>query len=605
MTKPCIEEFAVHHPEAFPHEPCRSEDIGLKSFFLGPQAENGPWVEAQVLGLLRRWFSWRRSQFPADGNAISAADGRDPDFERRQGRFGAALNRLLTELEGEVPKFSPRYVGHMYSEIGLPALLGHVAALLHNANNISGESARVGVRLEDEAIRGLLGMIGGAAGTGFGHFTSGGTVANYEALTRARARAALWTATAAATGAATSPFAAAHLGWREHDTRHAAVAEAELSYLNSVHTNPFEVAERLAKRFGQPWRGPVILVPASKHYSWTKGVELIGLGGEAFWQVPLDAAGRLSIAALRNSLARAEREGRPVALVVSVAGTTELGQFDPVDEVQDLLDALARDRGLHVWHHVDAAYGGFFASMDPAAAAPESPMQRALAGMARADSVTLDPHKLGYVPYACGAFLVRDERDYTLSAQKAPYIRFEPLDRGPYTIEGSRAATGAAATWMALESIGLDADGYGRILARTIAIRRRIEARLAGSAAPIRLIPDLEANIVGFTVAYPGETLSQANARAEAIAAALSPAGHGPFFVSKTTLYASAYSELLGRLAAQWNAVADTDRVVLVRMCILNPFIDSLEMSVRLTDELVATIEGLVVGPANATGSAP
>jgi glutamate/tyrosine decarboxylase-like PLP-dependent enzyme len=571
--------------------PCDPRDVGLKSFFLGPQSENALWVLDLVHELLTRWFAWRRRLHPGDGEAISRSDQETREFLKRRRDFAATLGELAHRFEDEVPKFSPRYIGHMFSEISLPALLGHVTALLHNPNIISGESARVGVTVEDQAIHALARMLGMPAGTS-GHFTSGGTVANFEALVRARGRMAAWLARVAATEPTMSLFAAAHCGWAAFDRLPAAPAAAGF---NVVESNPFEAGERLSAVFGAKYRGPVVLVPENKHYSWLKGVSLLGLGEEAFWPVALDARGRLDIASLRSRLAQSEAQGRPVLMVVSVAGTTELGQFDPVDKVQDLLDELRTARGLHVWHHVDAAYGGFFGAL-----APDSParagtaMDRALAAVPRVDSVTLDPHKLGYVPYATGTILVRDSRDYLVRAVGAPYIRTSGNDRGPYTLEGSRAATGAAATWATARTIGLDGEGYGRILARTIRSRHHLSEALHASGLPVRIAPDCEANVIGFTLAPEGEPLSVTNTRTEHLFEAFARGRGNGFAVSKTTLYAKSYDAYLRRFVAQWTHAVDADHLVLLRCCLLNPFFDSQEMHVHFPEEFVKTLRRLL-----------
>src|SRR5690606_29173426 len=110
-------------------------------------------------------------------------------------------------------------------------------------------------------------------------------------------------------------------------------------------------------------------------------------------------------------------------MVVSVAGTTELGTFDPIDEVSKLLTTYRDERDLHIWHHVDAAYGGYFCSLDrttlPKATA------KAVKGIQDSDSITLDPHKLGYVPYASGSLLIRSSPDYFMSPFGAPYVQFQ------------------------------------------------------------------------------------------------------------------------------------------------------------------------------------
>ncbi len=47
---------------------------------------------------------------------------------------------------------------------------------------------------------------------------------------------------------------------------------------------------------------------------------------------------------------------------------------------------------------------------------------RALDAIAKADSVTVDPHKMGYQPYACGAIAFQQDGVRDFVRQKAPYI---------------------------------------------------------------------------------------------------------------------------------------------------------------------------------------
>lgn len=585
-----------------PNLNCTPEDISLKSLFLGPQSENRLWLAGMVEGLLGRWFSWRRRIYPEDGSAISLADQALPAFQERRARFAASLDQLTSRFEAEMPKFSPRYVGHMFSEISLPALLGHIAALVHNPNNISAESSQVGVVVEDEAIRALAVMLGFDAGAR-GHFTSGGTIANFEAMLRARARCASWLALSAATDEGATFFEAAHMGWQRFESvRTASSADvlARAKELDLVEGgDPFMVASELSAAFQTPFRSPIVLVPDHRHYSWRKGVSLLGLGAEALWGVSLDDEARLNITDLRAKLAAAEHQNRAVLMVVSVAGTTELGQFDPVDQVQDLLDELAVSRGLHIWHHVDAAYGGFFATLSRVSAesSATASLESAVRAISRVDSVTLDPHKLGYVPYACGAFLTREEKDYTVKSQGAPYIQFETRDRGPYTLEGSRPATGAAATWMIAKAVGLDPDGYGRILSRTLRITQDVTRALQASNLPLRIAPNLDSNVLCFAVADDGSRLSEANRRTTALFDLLAPGKGARFTVSRTTLSADSYDLYIRRLVETWNGQADSSELTLIRMCLINPFFDAKEMDVSFTDDLVAYLTQIMSEP--------
>ncbi len=520
--------------------PCNPKEVALKSFFLGPRAENAKWVKGLVSRILDHWMDWRRSLFPQDGSAISPEDQELPEFIERQKNFEDSAIELLTRFEKEVPKFSPRYVGHMFSEISLPALIGHVVTLLHNPNNISGESSRVGIQIEDEAVRFLAQMLGYPPESATGHFTSGGTLANFEAMLRARSR----------------------LG---------SASEAQRS---------------------------VMLVPENKHYSWQKGWRMMGMSKESLWPIALDAQGRLSVNSLKALLKRASGENRPVLMVVSVLGTTELGGIDPVNEVQTALDEWSDAQGVRIWHHVDAAYGGFFTTMDLEKTDVLSfESKQALSAVSRSTSVTLDPHKLGYVPYASGAFLCRDPKDYFLTGfEEAPYIDFNrSIDRGPYTIEGSRSAAGAVATWMSAKTMGFHSNGYGLLLERTIRIRRELSDRVSSEEAlQIKIAPGCDTNILCFSCPREGEKISVTNQRTLKVFEAFSPKKNGEFIVSKTALQWRSYDAYLGEWIRSWSGVRDEDELVLVRMSMMNPFFGSVETDVNYADLFVENLKGIL-----------
>jgi glutamate/tyrosine decarboxylase-like PLP-dependent enzyme len=584
---------------------CDSKEIALKSFFLGPQAENAAWVMDLLSGVFERWTNWRKSLFPKDGRAISTQDQNSKNFMERRRAFEATTQELLTRLEKEVPKFSPRYVGHMFSEVSLPALVGHIVTLLHNPNNISGESSRIGTQIENEAIEFLLSMVGFLKEEGTGHFTSGGTIANLEALIRAQSRMALWLSSRAVLKAQGKikefdPVLSAHQGWQSFDEsmneiKRALIDPLEIAKWKFGVGNPRELSDRIeVLSGGQEFLGPILLVPENKHYSWQKGCRMLGLGTEALWPIRLDANGRLSIGHLRQLIDLAIVKGRPILLVVSVAGTTELGGIDPVDQVQALLDQWKRASGINIWHHVDAAYGGFFRTLDLKATEVFSTgIKQALTAISRADSVTLDPHKLGYVPYASGAFLTRDWRDYYFSTfEDAPYIDFDQVqDRGPYTIEGSRSAAGAIATWMTAKTMGLNPEGYGLLLERTARIAKELAERLKQEDLPIQIAPGCDTNILCFTCAYLNESISRSNKRTLQVFEAFSPHRNSSFIVSKTTLHWKSYSTYLDEWTQQWSAGRDADAVVLIRMTMMNPFFSSVETDVNYLDLYVQELK--------------
>ncbi|WP_421785076.1 pyridoxal phosphate-dependent decarboxylase family protein [Hyphobacterium sp.] len=548
------------------------------AYFLGPKSENASWVRAEFQAILEQWFNWRRSLFAEDPSPLPDELRMGPSFLAERERLAQEVAMLCERLTGEIPKYTPRYIGHMVSELSIPAMLGHFATLLHNPNNTSRDVARVSGAIEDEAIAMLAGMIGFDPDAAQGHFTCGGTLANFEGVWRARYRLdhflALGLAIAETTGEAMDAFACGHMGWARYrrliDDH--GLSDDILRKASAVVANPFDAAARIAKATGRPWRGPVLLVPGNKHFSWLKAANVFGLGEEAFWPVALDGQGRLSVSALKTAIMRARSEGRPVLLVVTVAGTTEAGEIDPVDKVCDLLDEM-RDEGVDIWHHVDAAWGGFLCSMLGGSAADvlDDHCRRALAGIRRAHSVTLDPHKLGYVPYACGAFLTRDAECYANSLFAAPYIdRAATNDRWMMTLEGSRSGAGAAAVWLTGKTLGFNPDRFGDMLAGTIESCRYFAAALADGVPLARMLSPTDSNILCFSLAQDGENLSESNART--LKAFEGFAGDPEFSVSKTVLKVENYSELINAHLADYGGRPDTDSLVLLRCVFMNPF---------------------------------
>src|SRR3546814_2577399 len=102
-------------------------------------------------------------------------------------------------------------------------------------------------------------------------------------------------------------------------------------------------------------------VCSSDLYSWPKAMKLLGLGTANLLSVP-EQGMRLDAAALEERLDACLRAKRPVLMSVAVLGTTEFGTIDPVHRVIGARDAAA-NRGLGHWVHVDAAWGGYLATL--------------------------------------------------------------------------------------------------------------------------------------------------------------------------------------------------------------------------------------------------
>ena len=555
-------------------------DGSKSTLFIGPKGEQGRIFSSLWDHLFSVTMQRRSQRFANDSEWHPlATTAHDSD----QATVLSALEELLGLLREEIPTFSPRYLGHMVSDVSIPALLGHMAMLFENANLASREAAVVGSALETEAINLLANMVGLDPKPARGHFTSGGTLANFEAVWRARYRLDHWLALGIwlkVNGHSNAPlFDWAHCGWSVYHEQMKChdLSEPDLLPYSSVVMGALAMSRFAREHFEEEWPEPVLLVPGNKHYSWPKAANIFGLGREAVWSCDLDEKGRLSPDALKAQIGRAEVDGRPIMMVVSVAGTTELGMIDPVDKVADLLDELCEHRGLHIWHHIDAAYGGYFCSvLKGDASSLSAASEAALCAFPRASSLTLDPHKLGFVPYACGAFLVPDANAYLVSNIHAPYLEEIADAKFPSwstTLEGSRAATGPSAVWLSAKIMPLDSHGHGWFLNKSLSITHMLYDVISRVSPNIRMLDSSDTNVMCFAIAAEGDSLSEANRKTDVVIAHFRESSE--LSATRTGLTVENYGQLVTRTVAGWDGVLDSDQLTVVRMVVMNPYLDN------------------------------
>jgi glutamate/tyrosine decarboxylase-like PLP-dependent enzyme len=169
--------------------------------------------------------------------------------------------------------------------------------------------------------------------------------------------------------------------------------------------------------------------------------------------IPVDLDGRMDIDALDKRLGQHLKNQQAIYAVVAVMGTTQEGAVDPLDEILKLR-CKYQSKGLSFCIHADAAWGGYFTSMtddvdqlDPKSnerktyvAKLQLPQRtaRQLVSMGLADSITIDPHKSGYVPYPAGGLCYRDGRMRFLVTWTTPYTKngFNTESIGIYGVEG-------------------------------------------------------------------------------------------------------------------------------------------------------------------------
>ena len=205
------------------------------------------------------------------------------------------------------------------------------------------------------------------------------------------------------------------------------------------------------------------------HYSVEKSLDLLGLGRDSLRKIETDERFHIRLDRLRNTIKADIAAGRRPFCIVGVAGTTSTGVIDPLPELSE----IAREYDL--WFHVDAAYGGGLAFSDKHKAK--------LRGIELADSVTFDPHKWMFVPFSCGAALVRegaqvlrDSFDMSpeyLSEQRG--FADAPLDFFRYGQMGTRRFN-SLKLWMCFKFMGK--RGYAETTKRHIELTQHLARRL-------------------------------------------------------------------------------------------------------------------------------
>lgn len=505
----------------------------VEAWFLGPKAENADEFERLVIEAVRDQAYWRRNYHPSDPTHITDEIKRSPEYLQAMDALKDGYRELLAFLKKSVPFFSMRYQGHMNWETTLAGALGYFAAMLYNPNNVAFEGSTATTILELLTGDDLCRMLGYQISTDpdskairpWGHITCDGTVANIEALWSARnlkfhplaLREALVLDPALAAGHALevslptgctaklldlttwqllnlSPDAVLNLQVRlttEFGIARDVVANATGRY--SLQALGFLAFGR--KFLSDITGDPVVFVPGTKHYSFPKAAAILGLGADNLMNVAVDLDGRVDLAVLKKHLDRCRDEQRPVIAVVAVMGTTEESAVDPLANILDLQASYAK-QGLMFHVHADAAWGGYHRSLinedfdiprptgfvvAPPLSAPMSDyVVRQFQALGRADSITVDPHKSGYIPYPAGALCYRNGAMRSLVTFSAPVVfhgEAEPTV-GIYGVEGSKPGASAAAVYLSHRVIRPSRSGYGKIIGQALFSCRKLYARL-------------------------------------------------------------------------------------------------------------------------------
>ena len=441
---------------------------------------------AAVLGDYRRW---QRTCAEAAGPAAGPAPGEVP--EEVPGAAVELLRGLSRRLAAEsTPWPSPLYLGQLTPDPPLAAALAQFCALLYNPNNVTAEASPVTTELEHEVGDDLCRLVGHDPATGWAHLASGGHSANFEAVWIARTLR--WLPAAAATlpqarelvaglppAALANPPVGRALGLVSELARRGLLAEAR---------------RRAAELRAERGSGRLLLA-RNAHYSWDKCADLLGFAPAEVERIGTDREHRLDLAELGRRVRESLERGRPLAAVVATLGSCGEGSVDDLDGLRRLRADCEQRYGASFHLHVDAAAGGYFRALCLRPDGSPRPYQelaevlkpevyRSLLALPEADSVTVDPHKSGRIPYPAGGLVLRDRRAAAVVGSGTGYFAEEPggrLPYGSYTLEGARPGAAVAAVWAAHRLLGLHADGYGRLLGGWLAATRRLHERIAAT----------------------------------------------------------------------------------------------------------------------------
>ena len=341
---------------------------------------------------------------------------------------------------------APSFIGHMTS--ALPHFVLPLSKLMVglNQNLVKIETSKAFTPLERQVLGMMHHLVYGqddafyskwmhSAKTSLGAFCSGGTVANITALWIARNRLL------------------------RADGNYKGIAAQGL----------------IAGMLHYGYKGLAVLVSERGHYSLGKTVDLLGIGRDNIIAIKTDKNNKVDIQAMREKAQELEAAGIKVMALVGVAGTTETGSIDPLNDMADLSEEL----GCHF--HVDAAWGG--------ATLLSQNYRHLLSGVERADSITIDAHKQMYVPMGAGLVLFKDPAATDAIEHHAEYIlRKGSKDLGSHTLEGSRPGM-AMLVHACLRVIGR--KGYEMLIDRSI-VKARTFAELIRQDEDFELISEPE-----------------------------------------------------------------------------------------------------------------
>jgi glutamate/tyrosine decarboxylase-like PLP-dependent enzyme len=423
----------------------------------------------------------------------------------------------------------------MGMDMSMPSLLAYFMTMIYNPNNVSIEASPMTTVAEIEVGKQLCTMFGYNVDdkneelpVSWGHITCDGTVANLESVWVAR-NLKFYPLSLRNAMKEELSFVAPSLTVETCSGSRKYLKDLSLwELLNLKVPTILELPDRLyeeydiSPKFLETVMGkytiqtvgkdtlerqygidkPILsFLGGTRHYSWPKAGAITGIGSDNIIGIDVDHGARLDLAALEKRLQACLDNHQAVYMVVAIMGSTEEGAVDPLRDIIRLREKF-EDKGLSFVVHADAAWGGYFASMLPESEPRDilplpsetgegdgfvpdltlrADTQEHLYMLRFADSITVDPHKAGYIPYPAGGLCYRDGRMRYQVTWTSPYIsRGETTSSiGIFGVEGSKPGASAMSTWFSNVCIGLKPNGYGALLAEATFTCTRFSAQWA------------------------------------------------------------------------------------------------------------------------------
>ncbi len=376
----------------------KEEPSFLWSYFLGPQGENSSLLEELLSQGVQYHRRWRKNLYPDDPSIYPEDLKENSAFQFDVGRLRQAWEKFLQRMDANLPYPSVRYEAQMLKDPALPAILAYWYTLLTNPNNHAYEGGPVTTEMEMAVVEQLLGLIGFE--TGWGHLTSGGSLANMEAL------------------------------WAVRDSR----KPGKIVFSKGAHYSWKRIASILKV-------SPFAELPVDAHYRMDVNAleSELKKGDVLFVVANVGTTGIGAVDPLEEILALREKYGFHLHADAAYGGYYRALLLDKEGQLKPF-SSSELPLSEYVYRQL--------ASLSEVDSVTIDPHKHGLVGYG-AGSVLFKDEALRQV--------ILNTAPYTYHVTDKPNI-------GMFTLEGSRPGAAAAAVWLTLQLLPLNESGFGNLL---------------------------------------------------------------------------------------------------------------------------------------------